>query len=75
MPYLPIELENIDEETAVVGDIDAFIDYIENGQALHDWYARLETLAAEYDLFLKEHSHVWNHIIIQTGQHQHQEAA
>jgi hypothetical protein len=34
---LPYELRVIDEETCVVGDIDALIDYIESGQAALDY--------------------------------------
>jgi len=65
---LPTELVNEPEDTAVVGDIDAFIAYIESGQALEDWNTRMAALNAEYDIFLKEHSHVWSHIIIQGHQ-------
>jgi hypothetical protein len=65
MPQLPPELVNELDETTVVGDIDAFVAYIESGQALQDWYERLTMLAAEYDAFLKEHSNIWSHIIIQ----------
>ena len=38
---LPPELEELSEETAVVGDLEAFIDYIECGQAMQDWNERL----------------------------------
>jgi hypothetical protein len=66
MAALPAELAVIPEETAVVGDIEAFIDYIENGQALRDWHDRLAMQMEECDAFLREHSHVWSHIIIQS---------
>jgi hypothetical protein len=65
MFYLPPELALASEETTVVGDIDAFIAYVESGQALRDWHERLALLTAECDAFLREHSHVWSHIIIQ----------
>jgi len=65
MFYLPPELALASEETTIVGDIDAFIEYVESGQALHDWHARLAILTEECDTFLREHSHVWSHIIIQ----------
>jgi len=65
MFYMPPELAIVSEDTAVVGDIDAFIEYVENGQALHDWHERLAVLTEECDAFLREHSHVWSHIIIQ----------
>ena len=64
--YLPPELALASEETTVVGDIDAFIEYVESGQALRDWHERLAILTEECDAFLREHSHVWSHIIIQS---------
>ena len=65
MFYLPPEIALTLEETTIVGDIDAFIEYVENGQALRDWHERLAVLTEECDAFLREHSHVWSHIIIQ----------
>ena len=38
---LPPELAELPEDTAIVGDLEAFIDYIESGQALQDWNERL----------------------------------
>jgi hypothetical protein len=38
---LPPELAEIPEETAVIGDVDAFIKYLESGQALQDWNERI----------------------------------
>ena len=34
---LPWELLDIEEETTVVGDVDALIAHIESGEALQDW--------------------------------------
>ena len=34
MFYLPPELALASEETTIVGDIDAFIEYVESGRAL-----------------------------------------
>ena len=65
MACLPVELAMAPEETTVVGDIDAFIEYLESGQSLSDWHERLTVLTAECDAFLREHSHVWSHIVIQ----------
>ena len=45
--HLPAELSVVPESTAVVGDIDAFITYLESGQALRDWHARCAALAEE----------------------------
>ena len=66
MACLPAELAMAPEETTVVGDIDAFIEYLESGQSLRDWHERLAVLTAECDAFLREHSHVWSHIVIQS---------
>ena len=38
---LPPELIDTSEETTVVGDLDAFIAYVESGQALGEWNERL----------------------------------
>jgi hypothetical protein len=46
---LPPELAEELEDTAVVGDIDAFIDYIESGQAALDWQERMAMRLRELD--------------------------
>lgn len=38
---LPPELAETPEETTVIGDVDAFIEYLESGQALQDWNERI----------------------------------
>lgn len=38
---LPPELAETQEETTVIGDVDAFIEYFESGQALQDWNERI----------------------------------
>ncbi|TSC63000.1 MAG: hypothetical protein G01um101448_140 [Parcubacteria group bacterium Gr01-1014_48] len=38
---LPPNLAEHPEDTAVVGDIEAFIEYVESGQAFLDWNERL----------------------------------
>jgi hypothetical protein len=75
MFYLPPELALASEETTIVGDIDTFIEYVESGQALRDWHERLAILAEECDTFLREHSHVWSHIIIQKANVETSQAA
>ncbi len=72
MAYLPAELAIEPEDTTVIGDIEAFIAYLESGQALRDWHDRLAALSEECDAFLREHSHVWSHIII-PGHHDPEE--
>jgi len=49
---LPVELLEEPAETTVVGDLEAFIAYVESGQARQDWYARLgERLKELEELF------------------------
>ena len=38
---LPPELLEEPEETAVIGDVEAFMDYIDSGQAERDWHERI----------------------------------
>ncbi|GIX48956.1 MAG: hypothetical protein KatS3mg131_3167 [Candidatus Tectimicrobiota bacterium] len=49
---LPPELAATPEDTAVVGDIDALIAYIESGQALQDWEERRAALLRELEELL-----------------------
>jgi hypothetical protein len=35
--HLPIEIEEMPADTVVMGDVDAFIAYVESGQALEEW--------------------------------------
>ncbi len=65
MAHMPAEIAVAPEEITVVGDVDAFIEYLENGQALRDWHERVAAQAEECDAFLLEHNHVWSHIVIQ----------
>ena len=46
---LPPELLEHPDETTVIGDVDAFIDYIESGQALQDWNERLAARLKELE--------------------------
>ena len=46
---LPPELAEHPEDTAVVGDLEAFMEYIESGQALHDWNERIAQRAKELE--------------------------
>jgi hypothetical protein len=43
---LPAELKD-GPDTDVVGDVDALIDYVESGQAAHDWDKRMAVQAEE----------------------------
>ena len=44
---LPHELAEIPDDTDVKGDIDAFMEYVESGQAAQDWNERIEKLMDE----------------------------
>jgi hypothetical protein len=46
---LPPELVETPEDTAIIGDLDAFIEYLESGQALDDWHARIAQRAKELE--------------------------
>jgi hypothetical protein len=46
---LPPELAEAPEETTVIGDVDAFIEYLESGQAFQDWNERLAQRARELE--------------------------
>jgi hypothetical protein len=46
---LPSNLLDVWEETAVVGDVDAFMDYLESGQAAQDYNERMATRLRELD--------------------------
>jgi hypothetical protein len=50
---LPPELAELPDDTAVVGDVEAFfLEYVEPGQALQDWNERLaQRLKELYELF------------------------
>ncbi len=49
---LPPELASAPEDTTVIGDIDAFMEYIESGQALQDWNERRAALLRELEELL-----------------------
>jgi hypothetical protein len=46
---LPPELIEHPDDTTVIGDIDAFIEYLESGQALRDWNERLAATLRELE--------------------------
>ena len=37
--YIPYEIANSPDEDIIIGDIEAFMDYVDNGQAENDWHA------------------------------------
>lgn len=61
----PDEFVDEPNETTVVGDLDAFMNYLENGQALQDWYALRQTACKELEWFLQSRNHTWRHIVRQ----------
>ena len=46
---LPPELIEEPAETTVVGEVDAFMTYVESGRALKDWQERLDLRLREFD--------------------------
>lgn len=54
----------VKEATAVIGDVDEFMEYVESGQSLKEWNEKILALTKEFDEYVKEHSHVWDHIIL-----------
>ena len=46
---LPPELAELPEDTAVIGDLDAFMQYIESRQAIQDWNQRIAQRAKELE--------------------------
>lgn len=46
---LPPELEAEPADTTVIGDVDDFIAYVENGQALLDWQKRMDMRRKEFE--------------------------
>jgi hypothetical protein len=46
---LPPELAELPDDTAVIGDLDAFIQYVESGQALQDWNERIAQRTKELE--------------------------
>jgi hypothetical protein len=46
---LPPELAETSEETALLGDVDAFLAYYESGQAFADWHERMARSTRELE--------------------------
>jgi hypothetical protein len=67
MKPLPPELQDIPDDAAIVGDIDAFMDYCVSGQARRDWYACRARLRADQDVYLRAHREDWAHIVLRRG--------
>ena len=62
---LPSELLNAMDETTVVGDLDAFMVYLESGQAWQDWRHLHATAVKELEGFIQSRSRSWRHIVTQ----------
>lgn len=60
---LPSELLDATDETTVVGDLDAFMVYLESGQAWQDWRRLHATAVKELEYFMQSRSRSWHHII------------
>jgi hypothetical protein len=66
-PAVPLPSKLIDEpdNTAVIGDLDAFMAYVESGQAWQDWRTLQEAARKELDSFLRTRNYYWRHIVYQ----------
>ena len=49
-------------DTNVIGDVDAFMVYLESGQAFQDWQEQLGSSARERELFFQKNRRFWQHI-------------
>jgi hypothetical protein len=45
----PPELTEHPDDTIVIGDVDAFIEYVESGQAFDDWNTRIAVATKELE--------------------------
>lgn len=45
----PPELTEHPDDTVVIGDVDAFIEYVESGQAFDDWNTRIAVATKELE--------------------------
>jgi hypothetical protein len=59
---LPMPLNDETDDTAVIGDLDAFMTYVESGRALQDWHALCKAAAKEMDDFLRTRNRYWRHV-------------
>lgn len=60
---LPNELISTADDTTVIGDLDAFMVYVESGQALHDWRRLQASARKELDGFMQTRGRSWHHIV------------
>jgi hypothetical protein len=59
--YMPIEIQEMPADTTVMGDIDAFIAYIESGQALNEWQKCHAKARQEIERDLRSHHRLGRH--------------
>ena len=57
--HLPTELFDEPDDTVIIGDLDAFMAYLESGQAWHDWHEMCATANQEIDRYIRAHAHTW----------------
>lgn len=60
---IPPEFLVASDATMVIGDLDAFSEYIETGQAFEDWQACCRAAAREREAFFIANQHLWRHIV------------
>ena len=49
--------------TVVIGDLDAFVAYVESGQALQAWWVLRAEADVSREAFLRSQSEAWRHIV------------
>jgi hypothetical protein len=60
---LPNALLDAPDDTTVIGDLDAFMAYVESGQAWQDWCQLHAAAVKELDRFIRARSRSWQHIV------------
>ena len=56
--HLPIEIQEMPVDTTVMGDVDAFITYVESGQALDEWQKYHAKALQEIERCFRSHHRV-----------------
>ena len=60
---LPFKAHAMSDGTVVVGDLNAFMHYVETGLAYQDWQERCEVAAREREDFFRDNQHFWQQIV------------
>ena len=63
MQFLPFKYHAISDDTVVIGDLNAFMQYVDTGLAYRDWQDRCEVAAREREDFFRDNQHFWHQIV------------